>query len=68
MQMSKYRQIIIAKKRCMINIVQETSKGWSSERYRKILIESCLINFERVLDFLKLRASTAYCFVNNEHL
>ena len=68
MQMRKYRQITIAKKRCMINIVQETSGGWSWERCRKILIESCLINFERVLDFLNLRASTAYCFVNNEHL
>ena len=49
------------------SMVEETSARWSEESSRKLLIESCLINFERFLDFLKLQASSAYCYANNEH-
>ena len=49
------------------NMVQETSARWSRERCRKLLIESYLINFEIILDFLKIQANTAYCYVNDNH-
>ena len=67
MQRNKYQQNIIARKPCMETWFKKPLLG-GLEKNGKLLIKSGLINFEIILNFFKIQASTAYCYVNNNHL